>query len=211
MSDLLNEQLSALLDGELPPEETTLLLRRLGREPPLAARLARYRLCGDVLRGERSQPRPDFAMRVSARIAAEAPLPAPVPARLPRAASRWLTRAAGAAIAAGVAVVAVVVLRQSPQLVSAPPLAQSAPAASAAAPVLAAVHRSAAPVRSIATAGSEPEMYVTPAARPGLALIPEGALANYVVAHSQANSPLAGQSVLIHLVADDARDQARVP
>jgi len=209
MSDLLNEQLSALLDGELPPEETTLLLRRLGREPLLAARLARYRLCGDVLRGERSQPRPDFAMRISARIAAEAPLPAA--RRPPRATSRWFTRAAGAAVAAGVAVVAVVVLRQSPQLVSAPPLAQSAPVATATAPLLAAVHRSAVPRRLIPTTGAEPEMYVTPAARPGLALIPEGALANYVVAHSQANSPLAGQSVLIHLVADDARDQARVP
>jgi anti-sigma factor RsiW len=37
MSELLNEQLSALLDGELPPEETSLLLRRLGRETELAA------------------------------------------------------------------------------------------------------------------------------------------------------------------------------
>ena len=49
MSDLLNEQLSALMDGELPPEETALLLRRLEREPELAARLARYSAIGDAL------------------------------------------------------------------------------------------------------------------------------------------------------------------
>ncbi|MBS0395821.1 MAG: sigma-E factor negative regulatory protein, partial [Proteobacteria bacterium] len=77
MSDLLNEQLSALLDGELAPEETTLLLKRLGREPQLAGRLSRYRLCGEVLRGERVQARADFAVRVSAMIAAEPPLAAP--------------------------------------------------------------------------------------------------------------------------------------
>ncbi|MBS0375123.1 MAG: sigma-E factor negative regulatory protein [Proteobacteria bacterium] len=211
MSDLLNEQLSALLDGELPPEETTLLLHRLGREPALAARLARYRLCGDVLRGERIQPRPDFAMRVSARVAAEAPLPAPAAVRRPRVASRWLARAAGAAIAAGVAVVAVVVLRQSPELTRAPMLAQSAPAPAIPAAIVPTAHRAGAAERSLAATGSEPEMYVTPAARPGLAVIPEGTLANYVVAHSQSTSPLAGQSVLIHLVADDARGQPRVP
>jgi len=77
MSELLNEQLSALLDGELPPEETSLLLRRLDREAELAGRLARYRLCGDVLRGERVQPRAGFTLRVSAAIAAEPALVVP--------------------------------------------------------------------------------------------------------------------------------------
>ena len=33
MSEILNQQLSALLDGELPPEQTELLLKRLSREP----------------------------------------------------------------------------------------------------------------------------------------------------------------------------------
>ena len=83
MSDLLNEQLSALVDGELAPEETALLLRRLEREPELAQRLARYRLCGEVLRGEHHQPRADFALRISAAIARE-PASRPAAAAPPR-------------------------------------------------------------------------------------------------------------------------------
>lgn len=203
MSDILNEQLSALLDGELPPEETALLLKRLGREPELAQRLTRFRLCGDVLRGERVRPRADFTMRVSAAIAAEAPLPAPVRALRPPGGGRWLRPLAGLAVAASVAVVAVLVLRQSPGVDASQPLAATA-LPSAAAPV-ARVARGAA---AYPQGSGEPESYVTPSARPRLGTIPEGTLANYVVAHSQVSAPLAGRSVLIHLVADESRGDA---
>ena len=54
----------------------------------------------------------------------------------------------------------------------------------------------------------EPASYVTPAVRPAIGVIPSGTLANYVVAHSQFSAPLAGRSVLIHLVADESRDEA---
>ena len=57
----------------------------------------------------------------------------------------------------------------------------------------------------------EPESYVTPSVRPRLGVIPEGTLANYVVAHSQLSAPLAGRSVLIHLVADETRGGAPAP
>ncbi|MBS0396500.1 MAG: hypothetical protein JSR54_17915, partial [Proteobacteria bacterium] len=67
-----------------------------------------------------------------------------------------------------------------------------------------AAHRLRALAAPYAQPAEEP-IYVTPAARPaGFGVIPAGTLANYVVAHSQAGTPLAGQNVLIHLVADDA-------
>jgi len=198
MSDILNEQLSALLDGELPPEETTLLLKRIAREAELTSRLRRYRMCGDVLRGERVQARADFAMRVSAAIAAEPPLPAPRhAARGNLHIARWVRPLAGLAVAASVATVAVLVLRQGPVATSVP--AQVA-AIRTAAP---------APVARVLPApyaqdSSEPPIYVTPAAtRAPLGTIPEAMLANNGVAHSQASAPFAGQSVLIHLVADE--------
>jgi sigma-E factor negative regulatory protein RseA len=206
MSDILSEQLSALLDGELPPEQTTLLLKRLGREPELARRLTRFRLCGDVLRGERVRLRADFAMRISAAIATEAPLPAAVRTMRRPGAPRWLSPLTGLAVAASVAIVAVLLLKQSPQLDAAQPLA-----ATAVAPTAAPVARVARGARSAAAFGQdsgEPESYVTPIARPHLGTIPEGMLANYVVAHSQFSAPLAGRSVLIHLVADESRGDA---
>ncbi len=211
MSELLNEQLSALLDGELPPEETALLLRRLGRETDLAGRLTRYRLCGDVLRGERSQPRADFTLRVSAAIAAEPALLAPRGAARRPVAARWLRPLVGVAVAASVAVVAVLVLRlgapDGAALQAANTAGIAAAPTAARLPDVPGVRAS----RTLARGTGEPESYVTPSARPRLGTIPQGALANYVVAHSQVSAPLAGRSVLIHLVADEAGGDVRVP
>ena len=50
MSERLHEQLSALLDGELPAGEAELLLVRLQRDPALRATLARYTVAGDAIR-----------------------------------------------------------------------------------------------------------------------------------------------------------------
>lgn len=49
MSQTIDEQLSALLDGELPVEQQELLLRRLDNDPELRERFARYSLIGDML------------------------------------------------------------------------------------------------------------------------------------------------------------------
>ncbi|MBT8442319.1 MAG: sigma-E factor negative regulatory protein [Gammaproteobacteria bacterium] len=49
MNQILDEQLSSLLDGELSEEQYDLLLRRLDAEPDLRERFARYSLIGDVL------------------------------------------------------------------------------------------------------------------------------------------------------------------
>ncbi len=201
MSDLLNEQLSALVDGELPPEETALLLRRIEREPELARRLARYRACGEVLRGEQYPLRGDFALRVSAAIALE---PAPSAAGLrPASVQRrqvpgWLRSAAGLAVAASVGMIAVLVLQRA--------VPSALPTAGQVAQVRA-LEVAPAPMQLATTlpqvpAGVEPRSYVTPPGRAGLQEIQGATLANYVVAHSSVSGPLAGRSVLIHLLAD---------
>ncbi len=50
MSQILEEQMSAFLDGELPPEEVELLLARIDREPERRATLARYAMVGECVR-----------------------------------------------------------------------------------------------------------------------------------------------------------------
>lgn len=67
MSQMIDEQLSALLDGELPGEQESMLLRRLASEPARRDTLARYGLIGDLIRGtgvERG------ALSISGRVAA---------------------------------------------------------------------------------------------------------------------------------------------
>ena len=56
MSQTINEQLSALLDGELPVAQEELLLRQLERDPELRDRLGRYGLLGDLLAESTIQP-----------------------------------------------------------------------------------------------------------------------------------------------------------
>jgi anti-sigma factor RsiW len=49
MSHTIDEQLSALLDGELPAEQEELLLRRLGDDAELRDRFARYSMIRDAV------------------------------------------------------------------------------------------------------------------------------------------------------------------
>jgi anti-sigma factor RsiW len=92
------EQMSALADGELGPDETRFLLRRLEGEPALAVQWQRLHLVRASLRGELG-PLADagFASAVAARIEAET---------RPAAAYGWRRAALGGAIAAGVAALA---------------------------------------------------------------------------------------------------------
>jgi negative regulator of sigma E activity len=201
MSEPINEQISALVDGELPPEETAFLMRRLSHEPDLAARLARYRLVGGVLRGERAVAAEDFAARVSAAIALEPgpTLPVLESRREPKRGSplgRLVRPLVGLSVAASVGVLAVMVLgrTQGPGEVERVAAVSSPPAVSAAA-VSAAT--------ALLPRSAEPLSYVTPAAAAArLGEIPGATLANYVAAHSGVSTPLGGREVLIHLVAD---------
>lgn len=113
------QQLSALIDGALAPDEARFLLRRLEHDEELAGCYERWQLCGDVLRGQvRRTADSGFGQRVAAALAAEAALDAahPVAAAAGRR-QRW-TRwgGGGAALAASVAMVAMFVGRQQEPL-----------------------------------------------------------------------------------------------
>jgi negative regulator of sigma E activity len=109
-------QLSAMLDGEVSPDEAKFMLRRLQHDHELAACWERWQVSGDVLRGRGHALLPgDFSQRVAQAIAAdagEAAADASAPARPPgRRFARLATRAA---LVASVAVVALWAGRQLP-------------------------------------------------------------------------------------------------
>ncbi len=201
MTDLLNEQLSALSDGELPPEETALLLKRIEREPALARRLARYRAMGDVLRGERAGLSADFGQRLSAVVAAE-PLVLPVIERLrPRQLmARFLRPVAGLGVAAAVGALAVVLIAKEPGRVDLVAAVHVPPTTTVS------VERAASRVMATASllrASVEPASYVTPMAAPAqLRQISGATLANYVAAHARMSGTLGERDALIHLLSD---------
>ena len=68
MSHLIEEQLSALFDGELPIEEEGLLFRRLGQDTEYRAVLARYGLISEFLLSARVDT---AALQIGDRVRAE--------------------------------------------------------------------------------------------------------------------------------------------
>jgi anti-sigma factor RsiW len=102
MNPELDEKLSALLDGELAPEEAAALRAELARSPELAVRLEAL---AAVDAGLRALPDRSVPPGVRARVAEELRTP-PANARTPSAARRvrrvrrWLAAAALAAAAA---------------------------------------------------------------------------------------------------------------
>jgi sigma-E factor negative regulatory protein RseA len=136
MSDEFREQLSALMDGELPRDQVRFLLRRIDNDLQLAQTWTRYQIAGGVLRRQAALTplREDFADVLMRRMADE-------PSGFGVRALRW---AGGGAIAAAVAVFALVSTRPTvttpdpaATLASVPPAAAvpAAPAARLATPV----------------------------------------------------------------------------
>ncbi|MCD9031082.1 sigma-E factor negative regulatory protein [Luteimonas sp. Y-2-2-4F] len=110
------QQLSAMLDGELPPDQARFMLRRLEHDTGLAECWERWQVCGDVLRGRQAALLPaDFAASVARAIAGDASAQDAVVRSAGQAARRGgLLRWGGsAALAASVAVVALLVGRQA--------------------------------------------------------------------------------------------------
>ena len=68
MDQTVDEQLSALLDGETAPEEIELLLARLERDSASRAALARYAMIGEALRGGIGAPLDRFQERIRTAI-----------------------------------------------------------------------------------------------------------------------------------------------
>lgn len=105
-------QLSAMLDGELSPDQARFMLRRLQHDAELAACWERWQVCGDVLRGRGHALLPaDFSQRVAAAIGAPPAAPAAVRAPARGRLARW----GGGALAASVALVALFMARQMPE------------------------------------------------------------------------------------------------
>lgn len=103
------QQLSAMLDGELPQDQARFLRRRLQHDGELSNCFERWQVCGDVLRGRQVSLLPaDFADRIARGIAEDGVVVASAaPARRPR----LLQWGGGAALAASVALVALFVGR----------------------------------------------------------------------------------------------------
>ena len=207
MTDTVKEQLSALLDGELPDGETELLLKRLDRDPELRRTLSRYSLIGAALRTDGQIPAARaVAARVSAALASEPPL-------APAAASwgRWTKFAAGLSVAASVAAVSVM-FGAGPARVAAisrgaPPQVQQLAATSPGQPVVL-------PPATAAPIALEPlpPGYTTPAAVPGASdpITRDPQMARYMIAHADYATPLARRSVVSSLVSADGADIAGV-
>jgi anti-sigma factor RsiW len=185
MSDFVNEQLSACLDGELPSEELDLLLKRIGRDPEIRRTAARYSLIGSAIREQRGPlPSVDFAARVAQAIATDQPsLPRARPAASRFDARRWVRPAVSAALVAGIAVLSILILNR-PDPGTPQPVADSAEPAPVAAPVLVA-----------------PRTHTTPVGWPA------ERLANYVVAHSEYSSPLSRPMVLNSLLVEQSVEE----
>jgi sigma-E factor negative regulatory protein RseA len=133
MNDTTHEQLSALMDGELPRDELRFLLRRIESDAGLAQRWSRYQIASAVLKRQYAGSLTDgeFATAVIARLDSGA-----VPARQ-QITGRLLRWAGGGAIAASVAVLALVATRPAgtdgampataPAIAAAPAAPQSTP------------------------------------------------------------------------------------
>jgi hypothetical protein len=174
MKRVVEEQLSAFLDDELPPEEMELLLRRLQADPDLRRTLERYALTGSLARGE-TVGLPSLHGRIGQALLEESPLDAPA---TPVWSSRIGRGVIGGALAAGVAAIALVTLGVGP-----------GPESQDIAPALATV---------------EPVSYTVPASTTNDPVIPAARLTNYLVAHGEYATMFSRKSMDSRIVAQAA-------
>jgi negative regulator of sigma E activity len=175
-------QLSALFDGELPPQQAGMVIRRALRDPGMRASWERYALIGACLRGDPVGVQNSVADRVQARLAAERDLNVAVlPPRFGRtnaesAHSSLLGRGAlGGAIAAGVAVLSIFLVR------AIAPVAGESDAQLARNGASASVESEATELGEVVPAG-----YTTPGENsPAQRRLLDSSLSHYLVAHSE--------------------------
>jgi len=190
MTEPVNEQLSACLDGELPAAELDLLLKRLERTPELREALGRYTVIGEALR--HSKPvvaSRSFADKVLAAVDQE-PAAARRAPRVSPTVLRRLTPIAGFGVAATVAAIAILSVQRGDVTSG----------------QLATTDRGA-PVAAVALNDDDkPSNIVPTSTSQQSAFVPATRLTNYVVAHSEYSSPLARRSVLTGVLAEDDAD-----
>jgi negative regulator of sigma E activity len=110
MTEHSDEQLSALVDDELEPNQHSLLIRRLERDQALQGRWSRYYLMGEAIRRDLSGDLAvDLAQRVHESIQGEAPLTPEVHGQT--VTRSWPRSATGFAVAASVAAIALAVFK----------------------------------------------------------------------------------------------------
>ena len=110
MNEALKMQISAFVDGELPDNESELLLRRLSQDAAMRQQVAEYLEIGRLLRRDREIPGlAHLRGRISAALGDEV---RPAPEEKAVVGSSLMTPASGIAVAATVAVVALVGLGQ---------------------------------------------------------------------------------------------------
>jgi len=110
MNEALKMQISAFVDGELPDNESELLLRRLSQDAAMRQQVAEYLEVGRLMRLEREVPgMGKLRGRISAALGDEA---LPEPAGQEVVGSGLMTPTTGIAVAATVAAVALVALSQ---------------------------------------------------------------------------------------------------
>jgi negative regulator of sigma E activity len=173
-------QLSALFDGELPPQQAKMVTRRVLRDAGLRQSWERYALIGACLRGDPVSAGHSVAERVQASLASERELNvSSLPVRFNPSGASASPRtllfgrgALGGAIAAGVAVVSILVVRAV------------MPVASDDAALLA---QGATPVALAADASATlPVGYTTPGANaPAQRRMVDASLGHFLVAHSE--------------------------
>jgi sigma-E factor negative regulatory protein RseA len=195
-NEMLQSQLSAFIDDELPSAETELLVRRLVKDQELKQSMARYLWLGEALRnpaaGAAQNPivSRDFSQRIASALEQDAAAAkVATESKSAQVWPQWLKPVAGMALAASVALVAVINLRQ--------PTTDPSLAADNLQPVMLTAQR------PNAINGAANSYVVPSAANAPTAPIPVARLTNYVVAHSEFSSPLGRRNMLTGLLASD--------
>ncbi|WIH06120.1 sigma-E factor negative regulatory protein [Xanthomonas translucens pv. graminis] len=166
------QQLSALIDGELPADEARFVLRRLQHDEELSGCHERWQLYGDILRGRVCMPAPaDFGERVRQAVVAEAQRADAARASHAAGSRRAWRWGGSAALAASVAAIALFLTRE--RLPDAAPAAAPVQVASSSAPAAAAPAVPAAAVPQVPTpapADPQGDLGAAVAAAPAVAI-----------------------------------------
>jgi hypothetical protein len=202
--DSLQEQISAWMDGELPPDQARFLQRRLQSDPELREQWQRWQLASDCLRGH------DFSVMPASLASGVAAAVAETPVR----SSRWPWLASAAA-----AVLAVALLPSTPENPPGPPAVAPAVSPQASpAPAIAGMP----PSRSLAQSPVAPPASVSdfPLVEfegrkpwPRSPLLPESrSIEPYLVRHNalMAEDGLGGFMPYVDVVAHDAETEGQV-